>query len=137
MFGLPKLEQIDHRGKLWRLVEDFTVCDPTGQRHTIKAGLVTDLASVPWLLTCFLGRAECTYASTPHDEWCGTLTTYAGRAWADTFFLYLLEVYGVPRWKRMGAYILLRCYALLGFWKNDIGAYREDRIRQVKNGDIR
>ena len=57
---LPELRQIDHRGKLWRLTKDFTVYDPMGKAHTIKGGeedgLITDLASVPWLLTWFLGR---------------------------------------------------------------------------------
>ena len=122
--ALPHLEQYNTDGTLWILKEDFLAYDPNGIPHTISAGLLTDLASVPWLLSWFLGRAEVTFASTPHDQWCRNLKTYGGRAWADAFFLYILEDYGVPLWKRWGAFVLLRIYAMLGLWKRDIGEYR-------------
>ena len=129
--ALPHLEQYNTDGTLWILKEDFTVYDPTGKSHVIEAGLITDLASVPWLLSWFLGRAEVTFGSTPHDQWCRTLKTYAGRAWADSFFLFILEDYGVAWWKRECAYAILRLYAVLGFWKNDVGEYR---IKTTING---
>lgn len=111
----PDVRPIADGGKDYILCQDFKY-----KGFIIKAGYLTDLASVPWFLKGLMGKDGLWRAAALlHDH--GYLKNHMchTRKWWDNFFLNVMYDFGVKKWKAKGAYFLVRKFGWI-WWRKDI-----------------
>ena len=119
-FLTPLIVKVLPNGKTFEIHEPFTYSyrqgTPMALTIAIKAGFVTDFASIPWganLIIRKLGRH--TKASVIHDYLYqnhsvtnGHVTYTFTRKQADRIFLVAMEELGVAPWKRRSMWVAVR-----------------------------
>jgi len=127
----PVLQQLDD-GTRWQLVEAYRYAwteGGTNYRLTIRAGMVTDKASVPELAWSVIGNHELTEAAAlAHDagygragRWGDLLEFQLGDEWVvggpnwtrervDRLFLRIMKESRIARWKSALAYRAVRWF---------------------------
>lgn len=111
-FLTPLVVEVMPSGKRFRLHHEFTyLWKPAYIEINVKAGFVTDFASIPRIFRIFipkLGRYN--KAAVVHDAiYKNAVAGYRfTRRVADKIFLNGMEDLGVPKWKRMLMYWAVR-----------------------------
>lgn len=112
-------------GNVWRLEEAYSY--PDGPNTiTVPAGFEFDLASIPRPLWWLISPFELSIAAplihdflSQHkgDPPAGSITPprIYSRAEADRLFRHIMEIEGVPRWRRLLAYVGVRTFGWLGW----------------------
>lgn len=106
----PQVELLRHTGedRRMKLLKSFSYIDANGDRWTAKAGCVVDGASIPKAFQWLIGSplvGDYRNASIIHDYYCKIKTRPSEDVHAC--FCEMLEVLGLPKWKRS-----LMCFAV-------------------------
>ena len=109
----------DVRRRTWLLLEDYSYVYQ-GHALTAKAGYAFDLSTIPRALWWLIAPNELSIVAPlfhdllyeyrgrlPSDTYVSPYRTYT-RLEADDLFLHLLELEGVPWWRRVAAYSAIR-----------------------------
>ena len=104
----PDMEPVAESGwQRWRLLEPLTYHRSLGVSHTAATGMVTDGASIPWILAPLAGQRMTGMHLLPafiHDELCERADELGGsaglrvRQYADRIFPDMIRAAGGSRW---------------------------------------
>ncbi len=99
-------------GKRWQLLHEFRYVTLSGISIYVPAGFITDFASIPrfawWICPPATGLHR--KAAIPHDWIYQTAGVNLTRRQADKIFLEIMEIRGVPGWRRYAMYGAVRTF---------------------------
>lgn len=102
------------------------------RKHVVKAGFLTDGASIPRLFWSIVGspfEGGPLRAAVFHDSICDLALTQRARRDGDNQFIWIMEEDGVPWLQRYAMFYAVRLY---GFWVWPIVRYFASRGRKVR-----
>lgn len=102
------LEKVPMEPRLWILYKDLIYVTSGGEQYYAKAGMTTDLASIPrffWRIYPPVGRYDA--AAVIHDA---MYQAHFPRKMADRVFLDALRACGVSRWRAKPMYRMVRWF---------------------------